>query len=419
MKINTNDLEINLIKYIQKTINEKNYTGDWDLGIDKSDVLLSMLMYEYSLSIKKLTGEKITAEQVIDKLADQMGKFRLGDFKTGKDDNITYDGISVTTEEYKKKCRIAAKFGAHSIEYKDNEGKSKIAVAVFNDRQVADIDGKKQKLSGIDLLDIADVRHTVFHEWTHIMERCMVKTSQLSREDIIFEDENSTFINSAIGPNLSIQEYKDYVSNVDKLLASDTEIPFGGISTIELGDDHRIMHNQISEGATEFIARKVMETIGETVKHPERYAEQTKIVGDIFTANGLESMIATYFTESHKIIRNLENKRVQNKSEDKDMLHFLSDYINAPRISKIFNKISIGKDGNVKQGFFTRLKDKFTKKEAKALPEGKMQIKETTESSETKRNEFIENLKVPDIEEPVKIIEIRENTEKEPEDLEH
>ncbi len=330
----------NLIEYIQQIISQKQSLGDWDLGINgQSDNLVAILMYEYASSIEKLTRGKYTAKQVIDKLSDQMGKFRIGDYRLGKDDNITYDGKSVTSDEYKQQCRIDFKFGAHAIEYLDEDGKSKTAVALFDDKQVASINGNQYTLSGIDLQDLSDIRHTVFHEWTHIMERCIVKASQLSREDIIFKNGDSTYINAMLSPDLSKQEYEDYVSNIDELFDRDEEVIFGGISTIELNNrknpNRRIMHNQISEGATEFIARKVMETIGEKVKHPDRYAEQVKIIGDIFSAKGLPEMITQYFTEPHKIIRCLESKSIKGK----DMLHYISDYINSRQISKLFNKI--------------------------------------------------------------------------------
>ena len=386
-----------LIEYIQHAIDEKQNTGDWDIGIDnRSDNLLSMLMYEYASSIEKLTDGKLTAKQVIDKLSNQMGKFRIGDFKTGKDDSITYDGKAVTSELYKKQCRVDSKFGAHAIEYKDDEGKSKTAVVLFDNSQVATIDGEQQTLSGIDLQDLSDIRHTVFHEWTHIMERCMVKASQLSKQDIIHRNGESTYINSMLSPDLSKQEYEDYISNVDDLLASDEEIPFGGISTIELNNskspNRRIMHNQISEGATEFIARKVMETIGEKVKHPDRYAEQVRIMGDIFTGNGLSEMLTAYFTEPHKVIRTLEGKRVQNK----DMLHYISEYINSSHISKLFNRLKIDKDGNVKTGFFSKLTDRFkrmfSRKDTLLLPEGSSNP--TGDTRKEDKNKFLESLRV-------------------------
>lgn len=401
-----------LIEYIQQILNEKQNAGDWNLGINvQSDNLLSMLMYEYSSSIEKLTDGKFTAKQVIDKLSNQMGRFRIGDFKVGEDDSITYDGKSVTSEAYKKQCRIDTKFGAHSIEYKDDEGKSKTAVVLFDDSQVATINGEQQTLSGIDLQDLSDIRHTAFHEWTHIMERCVVKASQLSREDIIHRNGKSTYINSMLSPDLLKQEYEDYVYNIDDLLASDTEVPFGGISTIELNDskspNRRIMHNQISEGATEFVARKVMETIGEKVKHPDRYAEQVRIVGDIFIGNGLADSLTSYFTEPHKIIRALENKRYK----DKDMLHYISDYINAPHIFRIFNRIKIDDNGNIKSGLISKLKGRFKKMFSKqpvmTLLEGKSNpIRDEIKKEE---NAFLESLKVS----PEELVKNIENQQKE------
>lgn len=387
-----------LIEHIQHTIDEKQNTGDWDIGIDnQSDSLLSMLMYEYASSIEKLTDGKLTAKQVIDKLSNQMGKFRVGDFKTGKDDSITYDGNAVTSELYKKQCRVDSKFGANAIEYKDDEGKSKTAVVLFDDKQVATINGEQHTLSGIDLQDLSDIRQTVFHEWTHIMERCMVKASKLSREDIIFKDGNSTFINAMLSSDLSMEEYKAYISNIDELLESDAEVPFGGISTIEVNNkkcpNRRIMHNQISEGATEFIARKVMETIGEDVKHPDRYAEQVRIIGDIFNVNGLPEMITQYFTEPHKVIRGLEDKSVKGK----DMLHYISDYINSSHLSKVFNRINIDETGNVRTGIISKLIDRFkrsfSKKDTVLLTDGSSNpIGDTREKY---KNEFLESQRVP------------------------
>ena len=385
-----------LTEYIEKIVDERKEAGDWDLGIGgQSSNLLPMLMYEYASSIEKLTNGKLTAKYVVDKLSSQMGKFRIGDFKLGEDDNITYDNISVTSDEYKKRYRINKKFGAHAIEYNDEQGKNKTLVVLFDNRQVAFLNGTQQSLSGIDLQDLSDIRHTVFHEWTHIMEKCMIKASQLSKEDIIFKDGESIFINSYVSPILSNQEYKDYVSNVDNLLASDEEIPFEGIYTIELNDNKspnkRIMHNQISEGATEFIARKVLETIGEKVKDPKRYAEQVRIVGDIFKRNGLADMITKYFTEPNKIIRTLESKRVQNK----DMLHYISDYINSSHISRIFNRFKIDENGNVKLGMITKLahrfKMRFSNKELLALPKENLNYDENV--SEDKENAFLENIK--------------------------
>jgi hypothetical protein len=390
-----NSKDDELIEYIEKAVKAKVSTGDWDKGIaDQSGSLVSMLLYEYSSSIEKLTDRKIPAKQVIDKLSNKMGTLRFGDFKPGIDDEITYDGLSVTSDEYKKKCRIDTHFGAHAITYKDKNGEEKFAIVLFDDKQEKVIDGKNRKLSGIDLSDLGDVRGTIFHEWTHVMEKCLVKASELTKEDIIHKNGDSVYINSMLSPTLSKQEYQDYVDNIDNLLQSDAEIQFAGISTIELNDsrdpDKRIMHNQISEGATEFIARKVMETIGQPVKHPERYSEQVKIIGGIFEGRGLSDCLTTYLTEPYKLIKTLENEKV----EDKDTLHYISDYINSSHLNKLFNKCKIDKDGNVQLGAFQKIGSKikalFSKKEPLMLPEAN----ETPHKEDEKRNEFIESLKV-------------------------
>ncbi len=385
-----------LIEYIQKVIEEKQKAGDWDTGIKgQSDKLISVLMYEYASSIEKLTEGKYPAKQVIDKLHDQMGKFRIGDFKLGDDDDITYDDESVTSDEYKKNCRIDKKFGAHAIVYEDAQGESKTAVVLFDNTQVDTIDGEQVTLSGINLQDLSDIRHTVFHEWTHIMERCMIKASQLSKDDIIFTNGKSTYINSMLSPKLSRQEFDKYISSVDDLLASDVEILFGGISTIELKKhkEKRIMHNQISEGATEYIARLVMETVGDKVKHPERYADKVQIIESIFTKNGLSEMLTTYFTEPHKIIKSLESKRVKNK----DMLHYISEYVDSSRTSKLFNKFIIDEDGNIqKTGIISRLTDRFkrrgSRKDTILLTDGSSDS--IADTLKEKRNEYLESLRV-------------------------
>lgn len=85
------------------------------------------------------------------------------------------------------------------------------------------------------------------------------------------------------------------------------------------------MHNQISEGSTEFIARKIMEVVGDEVRHPDRYAEQVKLIGRVFDALGLSNAISTYLTEPRKIVKILEEKDI----EGKDALHYMSETVNS------------------------------------------------------------------------------------------
>ena len=368
-----------LIEYIQKIAIEKQKSGDWYLGIlAQSPNLLVILMYEYATSIEKLTSGKISAQQVVDKISSQMGIFRIGDFIKGKDDKITYDGYSVTSDEFKKKCRIEDQFGALTTEYYDKEGKHKSAVSLFDNNQFAIIDGKKYQLYGINLRDLGDIRQSAFHEWTHIMEECIVKACQLSREDIIFENGKSIFINSKLCPMLSREEFEQYIYNIDNLLNSDEEVYFSGITTIEIENkknpNGRIMHNKISEGVTEYIARLVMETIREEIKHPERYFKQVKIAEGIFKGRGLSDTLVTYFTESYKLIRSLESTRVCKK----DMLHYISNYINSAHYIKRFNKLKIDQNGNVQLGFIqnlsNRIRNILSKREVVSLPKTEKSI---------------------------------------------
>lgn len=74
-----------------------------------------------------------------------MGKLRFGDFKLGIDDDICYDGLSVTSDDYKKQCRIDTHFGAHALTYKNKDGEDKFAIVLFDDKQEKNRINIKQK----------------------------------------------------------------------------------------------------------------------------------------------------------------------------------------------------------------------------------------------------------------------------------
>ncbi|MBP3255819.1 MAG: hypothetical protein J6M60_04965 [Clostridia bacterium] len=398
-----------LLKYINNVVEEKNNDGEWDKGIDKdSENLTTVLMYEYATSIEKLTEGGVSAKDVVLKLENQMGKLCFGDFRQGIDDVVEYDGLAVTSDEYKKQCRINREFGAHAITYKDSNNEDKQAIVLFDDSQKLIVDGSEYDLSGIDIKNLSDIRETVFHEWTHIMERCMIKASKLNKDDIIFKNGNSVYINAGISPELQKQEYEKFVENVDKILKSDAYVTFQGLSTIELNykknPNNRIMHNQISEGATQFIARKVMETIGKKIEEPSRYAKQTKIIGDIFEGRGLAETITTYFTQPNKLIKEFENEKVRKK----DMLHYISEYIEFGSILRLLNPCKIDKYGNVQSGIISSLFSQIRKSkngnDVELLDIGKTETKEK-EGIEKEKEEFIRELKVDEtlVEERLKI----------------
>ena len=316
-----------LFEYIGRLVDKKVQEGKWDKGIDdESEDLTQMLIYEYATSLEKITKGKVSAKFVVDKLSKQMGKMRYGEYKKGLDEDVTYDNVPVTSKEYTEMCRVKSNFGAHAPTYME-DGKEKCAIVLFDNNQQYDYNGKPVTLTGIDLSNLSDVRGTAFHEWSHIMEKCFIKASDLKKEDIIYKEGDSTYINACLSPDLTMEEYKDYIANVDNLLQSDEEVMFGGISTIEINErkspNRRIMHNQISEGATELLSRLVMKEVGDEVIDPTRYENKVKFVEKVFKSQGIDEAVATYVTDSRALTRELEDKKINGQS----LLHYSSRHL--------------------------------------------------------------------------------------------
>lgn len=316
-----------LFEYIGRLVYKKAQEGKWDKGIDdESEDLTQMLIYEYATSLEKITKGKVSAKFVVDKLSSQMGKMRYGEYKKGLDEDVTYDNVPVTSKEYTEMCRVKSNFGAHAPTYME-DGKEKCAIVLFDNSQQYDYNGKPVTLTGIDLSNLSDVRGTAFHEWSHIMEKCFIKASDLKKEDIIYKEGESTYINACLSPDLTMEEYKDYIANVDNLLQSDEEVMFGGISTIEINErkspNRRIMHNQISEGATELLSRLVMKEVGDEVIDPTRYEDKVKFVEKVFKSQGIDEAVAIYITDSRALTRELEERKIDGQS----LLHYSSRHL--------------------------------------------------------------------------------------------
>ena len=316
-----------LFEYIGRLVDKKAREGKWDKGIDdESEDLTQMLIYEYATSLEKITKGKVSAKFVVDKLSSQMGKMRYGEYKKGLDEDVTYDNVPVTSKEYTEMCRVKSNFGAHAPTYME-DGREKCAIVLFDNSQQYDYNGKPVTLTGIDLSNLSDVRGTAFHEWSHIMEKCFIKASDLKKEDIIYKEGESTYINACLSPDLTMEEYKDYIANVDNLLQSDEEVMFSGISTIEINErkspNRRIMHNQISEGATELLSRLVMKEVGDEVIDPTRYEDKVKFVEKVFKSQGIDEAVATYVTDSRALTRELEERKINGQS----LLHYSSRHL--------------------------------------------------------------------------------------------
>lgn len=303
-------------------------SGKWDRGIDgQSQELTQMLIYEYATSLECITNGKLSADYVLDKLSKTLGTLRLGDFREGQDDNIKYDNMPVTSEEYKQNCRIKKHFGAHQVDYEE-DGKHLYSVVMYDGKQkYKTSDGQIHTLSGGNLDNLDDIRQTLFHEWTHVMEKCLVKASELTRNDIIQTRGDSIYINGAVSSDWTMEEYKAYIENVDKMLQEQDEILFNGISTVEINErkspDKRIMHNQISEGATELISRKIMEHLGRPFEDG-RYGMQANFAEKVFASLGIDEGIATYLTLSNKIISYIESKNYDGRDILRDSDKFIT-----------------------------------------------------------------------------------------------
>lgn len=333
--------------------------GRWDKGIDgENQELTQLLIYEYANSLEAITNGELKAEFVVEKLSATLGTIRIGDFKKGQDDKIKYDNKSVTSEEYKRLCRIDNHFGAHQVDYEE-DGKIIYSTVIFDESQTYQSDdGKVYRLSGGNFKNLDDIRQTLFHEWTHVMEKCLVKTSELTRDDIIKTRGNSTYINAYLSPDLTMDEYLKFIENVDQILEEQDEVLFGGISTIEINEkkspNKRIMHNQISEGATELISKMIMEYLGRPIEDG-RYKEQADFVLKVFESIGIGKGIATYLTSSNKIISYIESKNYG----DKDILRDTDSFITALGNFERTLREMTTKAGNQFGGNFENIKQKI------------------------------------------------------------
>ena len=319
-----------LMADIKEIISQKG--NKWDVGIDGGNPnLTAMLLYEYASGIEKATEGKVNARFVIRKIESALEILRFGDFKKGIDDEVTYgkipDGVgerklSVTEEEYTKRVRIDSNFGAHAPTYLDDNGDFKCALVLFDDRQTLK-DGTK--LHGIDLTSLEDIRHTIYHELTHIMEKSKVETKDIQEQELVFSngEEGSQFINYLESADENGLEY--YFNSIENAKQKEAVL-FSGISTIEINDKkspNRIMRNQISEGATELISLLLMDVNGFPTQNRERYRVQQDIVRRVFQARGMTETLTDYLTSSNKVISYMEGIKIG----EKDLLHASDEFV--------------------------------------------------------------------------------------------
>ncbi len=299
-----------LLEYISSVIQSK---GDrWERSTQGEDCeLTQMLIYEYVTSLEKISGGRLSSKFLVDKMARNLHTLRYGNFREGKDDSIQYGNQSVTSRNYNM-----SRPGAHTIQVSLDDELSQ-AVVLFDGSQKTE-DGKK--LNGINLNDLDDIRHTIFHEWTHVMEKSLIPRRELNPDEIIYKEGNSTYINASASADFDdLGYYLEYIAYAQN--NTENPVAFGGVSTIEINpqkSSRRIMHNQISEGFTDYVSRLVMNQVGRQVKDPSRYENQVELAKKVFESREIESTITDYITAPYKIISELEKGKIHGK----DLLHY-------------------------------------------------------------------------------------------------
>ena len=296
------------IDVIRELLQDKDWEYELNQNGENIGFINELLIYEYSTGIEKLTGGRVNYRDVATKLTSIIGKLRFGKWQE-QDSNVKYDGMSVTDEEYRQ--TVGRSFGAQSIDYIDEDNNFKMAVIAYD----------KNEGDGIDFSNINDIRHTFFHEWTHIMELDRVKANEETEVTIdgrVFKNNEKKANGEIWGTGLVTREYGE---NAEKYA--------GGT---DCNGNKRIMHNQITEGMVELIARKIMsELIGKEnlskAIDEERYVPNIKVAQILMNTFGEEELISMFTSNSQELIKKLENIKI----EDRDALHFISDFVNDKR----------------------------------------------------------------------------------------
>lgn len=291
------------IDFIREIIKQRDYDSVCLDRNGEEQEVLTLLLYEYAQGIENVTNGRMKFKEVAEQLTGLLGKLRFGWWRES-DSNVRYgrciddpEGMSVSSEEYKQATK---NFGAGTCEYYDESSKYKVAIALLR----------------TDLKNLNDIRHTLFHEWTHAMEKCLIPIEAAGRDGI----PNEKFLDDG------------RLFNNARRISETGELLFCGVSTSEIDENDNItqMHNQIDEGFVEEIAKKVMTSLGYTIDDPDRYYIKCRVANQIMSGRGEARTITEFLTKPYVIIDELENidMNLQDGRKVTDILHFVSDAIN-------------------------------------------------------------------------------------------
>lgn len=330
---------------------------NWDKSIDeKEDINLTLLLvYEYATAAEKITCGKVNFDDMLEKLYKDIDKFRLGELKQSDEDVLygkTFDdknAYQVKSLKYDRNIRKT--LGASHFMYFDKDKNLKTTVAIFGKKKLPPNEkGEIEITNGCDFFNLSDIRQTVFHEWTHQMEQ-------------VFIDENN---NDLLYEYIDIhgKKYRNYdkvtqcrilnEGELSEIISLPLEKQFmlsTGISTKEIVEpceehpDGIVMHNQITEGIVELIAREMAKSVGVPENQIDnlKYYEAVEIVKRIVTsrddAKGKGQTYTDFLTDSTILKKELESVQI----EGKDGLHYIADYAERAHYGKTLKKEFLSK----------------------------------------------------------------------------
>lgn len=368
--------------------------GNWDTTIDlvsgsyRDSVDISQLLaYEYCLASERITDGKVTFEAMLDKLFDGVKKFRIGNPVLGMDDECLYGkgfddttAIPVTSKLY----RMVMNAGAQHLDY-FKDGKFTGAVFIYERGTIKgfakDENGNPvdMKIDGIDFSDLSkgqslltNLRQTAFHEWTHNAEKEVIDSTSPTIDYEYQSEDGKTYrnyerINSYVTSenigNLQEPQYiistqrdsqgnrKRYFQDKNGNLRPLGEVKFG-LDTKQLGTEYCFssglttrevmpngetrMHNIITEGFVEEIARAMIRAIDPQVRDidEEKYPEYVEMAKKVIESrdvnlgeNGQGKTYEDFLMHSSELKRDLESRTVVLDDGSKvDGLHYISNY---------------------------------------------------------------------------------------------
>lgn len=369
--------------------------GKWDEGIsvkhedgsvEKIPISL-LLAYEYCLATERITQGEVTFEDMLDKLFNNVQKFRIGNPVVGLDDECLYEksledptAIPVTTKQY----RIKMHAGAQSLSY-CKDGKLVDATFIYEKTTIPDfaIDSETGEsvafeTDGIDFQELSEerslltcFRQTAFHEWTHSAEKELINSDEGTTIEHEYDSvDGKKYINyerakqyvSTAG--ITIQEpqyYHEQFQNkngdiehryyyIDSTGKKQDELEFGlsvhslnetycistGMITLEVKEDGSTeMHNQVDEGFVEAIARAMVLSIAPDTKDMNEgiYYEAVKMAEKVFSsrddyAKKSGKTYADFLMHSSRLKKDLEGKEIEGKV---DGLHYIGEYAELAR----------------------------------------------------------------------------------------